>query len=67
MARDKQWQFQPGVKMDDQTAEQVAKIACALKSLSIYAGLVIEREDCPDDLQQLVDEGVAAIGKVFVE
>lgn len=63
----KQWQLQPGIKMDDSTAEEVAKIACALKSLSIYASLVIEREDCPEDLQALVDEGVTAIGKVFAE
>lgn len=67
MTKEKSWQLQPGIKIDDQTAEEVAKIACALKSLSIYASLVIEREDCPEDLQQLVDEGVTAIGKVFAE
>ncbi len=60
------WQLQPGVKMTPDTAAEVAKIACALKSLSVYAGLVIEREDCPSDLQQLVDDGVKAIGKIFV-
>lgn len=64
---EKQWQLQPGIKIDDQTAEEIAKIACALKSLSIYAGLVIEKEDCPEELRQLVDEGVAAIGKIFVD
>jgi hypothetical protein len=53
--------------MDDRVAEDVAKIACALKSLSIYAALVIEREDCPDDLQNLVDEGIAAMGRIFTE
>lgn len=67
MAESEQWQLQPGIQMNDETTAQVAKIACALKSLSIYASLVIEREDCPEDLQQLVDAGVAAIGKVFVE
>lgn len=61
----KQWQLQPGINIDDKTADEVAKIACALKSLSIYASLVIEQEDCPEDLQQVVDEGVAAIGKIF--
>lgn len=63
---DPNWQLQPGVKMTTATAADVAKIACALKSLSVYASLVIEREDCPEDLQQTVDEGVAAIGKIFV-
>ncbi len=62
----KQWQLQKGVKMSDEAANEVAKIACALKSLSVYASLVIEREDCPEDLQKIVDEGVEAIGKVFV-
>lgn len=60
------WQLQPGVKIPPEAAAEVAKIACALKSLSVYAGLVIEREDCPEDLQQIVDDGVKAIGKIFV-
>jgi hypothetical protein len=66
MAEKSSWQLQPGVKLAPETAEDVAKIACALKSLSVYAGLVIEREDCPADLQQIVDDGVNAIGKIFV-
>ncbi len=66
MAEKSNWQLRPGVQMTPETADEVAKIACALKSLSVYAGLVIEREDCPDDLQQIVDEGVQAIGKIFV-
>jgi hypothetical protein len=66
MAEKPNWQLQPGVKMTPETAAEVAKIACALKSLSVYAGLVIEREDCPADLQQVVDEGVKAIGSIFV-
>lgn len=61
-----QWQLRPGVQMSEATAADVAKIACALKSLSAYASLVIEREDCPEDLQQIVDDGVKAIGNVFV-
>lgn len=63
---DTNWQLQPGVKMPADTAAEVAKIACALKSLSAYAGFVIERKDCPEDLQQIVDEGVQAIGRLFV-
>lgn len=63
---EKNWELRPEVQMAPATADEVAKIACALKSLSVYAGLVIEREDCPEDLQQIVDEGVQAIGKIFV-
>jgi hypothetical protein len=65
MTKSKDWQLQPGVKIDDKTAEEVAKIACALKSLSLYATLVLEQDDCPADLQAVVDEGVAAIHKIF--
>jgi hypothetical protein len=65
MTKSKPWQLRPGVKIDDKTADEVAKIACALKSLSIYTSLVMEEDDCPDDLQQVVDEGVAAIGNIF--
>ena len=63
---EKNWQLQPGVQLAPATAAEIAKIACALKSLSVYAGLVIERQDCPEDLQQIVDEGVKAIDKIFV-
>lgn len=63
---DKNWQLRPGVQLPAETAADVAKIACALKSLSAYAGFVIEREDCPEDLQKIVDDGVQAIGKIFV-
>lgn len=63
---EKNWDLRPDVQMSPETAEEVAKIACALKSLSAYATLAVEREDCPEDLQQIVDEGVAAIGKIFV-
>lgn len=61
------WRLRPGVKIDDATVEEVAKIACALKSLSLYATLVLEQEDCPDDLQEVVAEGMAAIDKIFAE
>jgi hypothetical protein len=64
--KEKNWQLKPGVQLAPDTAEQVARIACALKSLSAYSSLVIEREDCPEDLQQIVDEGVKAIDKIFV-
>lgn len=66
MVEKSSWNLQPGVNIAPDTAAEVAKIACALKSLSVYAGLVIEREDCPADLQQIVDDGVKAISKIFV-
>ncbi len=66
MAEKNSWQLQPGVQITPESAAEVAKIACALKSLSVYAGLVIERGDCPEDLQKIVDDGVKAIGKIFV-
>lgn len=61
-----QWQLQRGVKISEDAAAEVAKIACALKSLSIFTGLVLSQEDCPEDLQQTVDEGIAAIDKLFI-
>lgn len=52
--------------MDDATADEVAKIACALKSLSAYTSLAMESEDAPEDLQVIVDEGLDAMAKIFV-
>jgi len=58
--------LQPGIKMDEDTAAEVAKIACALKALSLYTSLVIPREDCPEDIARSVEEGTAAMQKLFV-
>lgn len=60
------WKLQPGVTIDSKVADDVAKIACALKSLSAYTSLVCENEDAPQDLQQIVDEGLEAMQRVFV-
>jgi len=60
------WHLQPGVKMSPEVAEDVAKIACALKSLSAFTTFVIERQDCPDDLKQIVEEGLDAMSRVYV-
>lgn len=67
MPKSKGWRLQPGIKIDDKTAGEMAKIALALKSLSLYATLVMDQDECPEDLRQVVDEGVAAIDKVFAE
>jgi hypothetical protein len=53
------------VKMDERTAEEVIKIACALKALSLHTSLMLEREDCPEELTRMVDAGTAAIEKLF--
>ena len=61
-----QWKLREGVNLDDTTACNVSKIACALKSLSIYTRLAMESEDAPEDLQSIVDEGLEAMARVFV-
>lgn len=61
------WELRPGISMSQETLESVAQIACALKSLSAYTTFVIDREDCPADLQRTVEDGVAAINKLFVD
>jgi hypothetical protein len=60
------WQLQRGVKMSEDTAMEVAKIACAMKSLSVYTALVLDQDDCPADLQKTIDEGISAIDKLFI-
>ena len=64
--KQQQWQLQRGVKMSEEAASEVAKMACALKSLAVFTTLVLERDDCPEDLQQMVDEGLASIDKLFI-
>lgn len=60
------WHLQQDVAMSPEVAQDVARIACALKSLSAYTTFVIEREDCPEDLQKIVEEGLDAMARVFV-
>ena len=59
------WKLREGVQMDADTANQVAKIACALKSLSTYASMAYGDEAVPEDLQKIVDEGMEAIPRLF--
>ncbi len=59
------WKLKPGIEMAPDTATEVAKIACALKSLSAYASMAYGEEAVPEDLQKLVDEGLEAIPKLF--
>ena len=64
--KQQQWQLQRGVKIGEESAAEVAKIACALKSLAVFTTLIVEKEDCPEDLRATVDEGLAAIDKLFI-
>lgn len=65
MTEKKNWKLQPGVNLSPEVVDEVAKIACALKSLSAYTTFAMEREDCPEDLQQLVDDGLEAMARIF--
>lgn len=65
MTEKKNWKLQPGVNLSPEVADEVAKIACALKSLSAYTTFAMEREDCPEDLRQLVDDGQEAMARIF--
>lgn len=60
------WKLQNGVELKPELAMEVAKIACALKSLSAYASMAFGDEAVPDDLQKLVNEGMQAMAKIFV-
>ena len=58
----KTWKLKEGITLE---AEEVAKIACALKSLAIYTALACENEDDPEELKEVVDEGITAMNKMF--
>lgn len=66
MTEKSNWHLQEGVAMNPAVAEDVAKVACALKSLSAYTTFALEREDCPEDLQKIVEEGLDAMSRIFV-
>ncbi|HQS81012.1 MAG TPA: hypothetical protein PKV42_01010 [Thiobacillus sp.] len=65
MSENKNWKLQPGVNLAPEMVDEVAKIACALKSLSAYTTFALEREDCPEDLRKIVEEGLDAMGRIF--
>jgi len=62
---EKLWKVKEGVKLEADVAEEVAKIACALKSLAIYTAMACENDDDPKELRDLVDEGMTAMNKLF--
>ena len=59
---DANWKLKDGAELN---VDDVAKIACALKSLSAYTTLVCAEEDSPEDLEQIVKEGMEAMEKMF--
>lgn len=56
------WKLKDGAELN---IEDVAKIACALKSLSAYTMLACAEEESPEDLETIVDEGLDAINNLF--
>ena len=62
---EKMWKVKEGVNLEADIAEEVAKIACALKSLAIYTAMACENEDDPKELRDIVDEGMVAMNKLF--
>ncbi len=59
---DANWKLKDGAELN---VDDVAKIACALKSLSAYTTMVCAEEDSPEDLEQIVNEGMEAMEKIF--
>ena len=45
--------------------EDVARIACALKSLAVYTSMACDEDDSPEELRKLVDQGLESINKLF--
>lgn len=45
--------------------EEVAKIACALKSLAAYTALACAEDDNPEELKKIVQDGLDAIDRLF--
>lgn len=60
------WALQPGVTMDETLASDVARIACALKSLSVFTMEALEDNEPPETLKQIVDDGTEAMKRIFV-
>lgn len=64
MSENMNWKLKPGVNMPAELVDDVARIACALKSQSAYTTLALEREDCPEDVQKIVQDGLDAVVRV---
>ncbi|MDJ0808134.1 MAG: ribonuclease H [Gammaproteobacteria bacterium] len=49
----------------DLNIADVAKIAMGLKSLAVYSMLAYEHDDDPEELDEVVQEGLDAIDRLF--
>lgn len=45
--------------------EDVAKIACALKSLAVYTAMACDQDEKPEELYKIVQDGLDAIDRIF--
>lgn len=54
--------LKPGATLN---VDDVANIACALKSLAVYTSLACDQEDSPPELKDLVDKGLKSIENLF--
>jgi len=59
---DENWKLKEGAELN---IEDVAKIACALKSLSAYTTLACAEQDSPEDLEEIVNDGMNSIENLF--
>ena len=59
---DENWKLKEGAELN---VEDVAKIACALKSLSAYTILACAEQDSPEDLEEIVNDGMDSIENLF--
>lgn len=62
MSEEESWKLREGAKLD---VEEVAKIACALKTLAVYTSMACEHEDDPEELKEIVEKGLDAINRLF--
>lgn len=56
------WTLKEGAQL---SVDEVAKIACALKSLAVYTSMACDKDDNPDDLRVIVEEGLDAVENMF--
>lgn len=56
------WKLKEGIDLD---VDEVAKIACALKSLAVYDAMACAEDDNPEELKQIVEQGLEAIDRLF--
>ena len=52
----------PGAELRE---EDVAKLACALKSLAVYDALAHEHADDPEELREIVAGGLEVVNRLF--